>query len=336
MGKKIVKAAKDIRDWKNLTQEEKTQAVADSLYYTVIGSIPFSLMSGSLLTLMDLEDEEDEEAKDKMYERVKFDLLADNVMSQIQSLSYVGLITNMVLNEMRGREFFNNRPQGETIDTFVGFLTGMATASNDWDFLSEKMKKDYFARFKLKGKELEEFNALSEEEKIDYLTKNAVKTGFIPNESDAMEKFKEEYAKQSRFNRMGKEGMDSFLKAFGIDKPMNFYRDVKNFINDEGTLEELVYGEGAGTTVSAPPFSENIPKQFFDAINYKKDNPLFKLYSNYFLEGPEEYYEIYPAKPGGPISSPSKRQNVNQGKEAVGRIRVRRKRPTRTADYDFE
>lgn len=328
MGKKVVKAVKDIQDWKNLTGEEQTQAVADMMYYTLIGSIPFTLMSGSLLTVKDVFDEEDEEARGNMFERISFDLLADNVMSQLQSLSYVGLITNMVLNEMRGREFFNNRPQGETIDSFVGFLSSMVMASSNWDFLSEEMKKDYFARFKLKGKELEEFNALSEEEKIDYLTKNAVKTGFISNESGSMEKFKEEFAKQSRFNRMGKKGMDSFLKATGIDKPMNLYRDVKNYINKNGTLGQLVYGEGAGTVVSAPPFSENIPKQFFDAINYGKDNQLFKYYSNLVSGKPEEYYEIYPSKPGGPISKPVTAPNLDQSKPAAGRIRVKRKRPS--------
>ena len=321
MGKKVVKAAKDIQDWKNLTGKEQTQAVTDMLYYTLVGSIPFTLMSGSLLTLMDVYDEEDEVAKENMFERLGFDIVADNVMSQIQSLSYVGFITNSVLNEMRGREFFNNRPQGETVNSLIGFLSSMAMASSDWDFLSEDMKRDYFAKFKLKGNELEEFNALSEEDKMDYLTQNAVKSGFIPNESGAMDKFKEEFAKQSRFDRMGKKGLDDFLKGVGVDKPANLYRDLKNFINDNGSLIELVYGEGAGTTVSAPPFSENIPKQFMDAIEYKKDNQLFKSFSN------EEYYDIYPAKPGGPISTPVTPTNLNQSKEAVGRIRVRRKKP---------
>ena len=321
MGKKVVKAAKDIQDWKNLTGKEQTQAVTDMLYYTLVGSIPFTLMSGSLLTLMDVYDEEDEVAKENMFERLGFDIVADNVMSQIQSLSYVGFITNSVLNEMRGREFFNNRPQGETVNSLIGFLSSMAMASSDWNFLSEDMKRDYFAKFKLKGNELEEFNALSEEDKMDYLTQNAVKSGFIPNESGAMDKFKEEFAKQSRFDRMGKKGLDDFLKGVGVDKPANLYRDLKNFINDNGSLIELVYGEGAGTTVSAPPFSENIPKQFMDAIEYKKDNQLFKSFSN------EEYYDIYPAKPGGPISTPVTPTNLNQSKEAVGRIRVRRKKP---------
>jgi N-acetylglutamate synthase-like GNAT family acetyltransferase len=335
MGKKVVKAAKDIQDWKNLTKEEKTQAVADSLYYTLIGSIPFSLMSGSLLTLMDVYDEEDEEAKENMLQRVGFDLIADNVMSQIQSLYVLGYATNLVLNEMRGRDYFNERPQGETINSLVDFMSSFAMADSNWDFLTDKMKKDYFNRFKLKGSELDEFNALTEEEKMDYLTSNAVKTGFIDNTEEAIENFKKMYSEQSKFDRMGKTGMDGFLKGFGIDKPMNLYRDIANYIDDNGTLTEILYGEGAGTTVSAPPFSENIPKQFFDAISYKKDNQLFKYYSDFFGE-PEEYYEIYPAKPGGPISSPSKRKNVNQGKEAVGRVRVRRKRPKRTADYDSE
>lgn len=335
MGKKIVKAAKDIRDWKNLTQEEKTQAVADSLYYTVIGSIPFSLMSGSLLTLMDVFDEEDEEAKENMLQRVGFDLIADNVMSNIQSLYYVGFIMNGVLNEMRGRSYFNDRPQGETINSLLTFLASFAMADSDWDFLTEDMKKDYFNRFKLKGSELDEFNALTEEEKMDYLTNNAVKTGFIKNTKEAREEFKKMYSEQSRVNRMGKEGMDAFLMFSGIDKPMNLYKDIVRFMDGSGTFAELIYGEGAGTTVSAKPFSENIPNEFFKAMSYKKDNQLFKYYSD-FLGEPEEYYKIYPAKRGGPISSPARRQNVNQGKEAAGRVRVRRKRPTRGIDTDSE
>jgi hypothetical protein len=236
---------------------------------------------------------------------------------------------------MRGRSYFNDRPQGETINSVLTFLASFAMADSDWDFLTEDMKKDYFNRFKLKGSELDEFNALTEEEKMDYLTNNAVKTGLIDNTEEAIEDFKKMYSEQSRFNRMGKKGMDAFLMFSGVDEPTNLYKDIARFMDGSGTLTELIYGEGAGTTVSAPPFSENIPKQFFDAISYKKDNQLFKYYSDFFGE-PEEYYEIYPAKPGGPISSPSKRQNVNQGKEAVGRVRVRRKRPTRTADYDFE
>jgi hypothetical protein len=326
MGKKIVKSAKDIQDWKNLTKQEKNQAVADMLYYTVVGSIPFSLMSGTLLTVLDVAEEEDEEAKENMFDRITFDLLADNVMSNIQSLYFVGFATNLVLNQMRGREYFNERPQGETINSFTDFVSSLAMASSDWDFLTEEMKKDYFARFKLKGKELEEFNDLPEDEKIDYLRKNAVKTGIISNDKESISKFKEEFSNQSRFNRMGKKGMDGFLKLFGIDKPMNLYRDISNYIDDNGTFEELIYGEGAGTTKEAEPFSKNVPKQFFDAILYKRDNQLFKSYSD-ILGKPEEYYDIYPSKPGGPISNPVSEPDVNQSEKEVQGVMIKRKRP---------
>ena len=326
MGKKIVKSAKDIQDWKNLTKQEKNQAVADMLYYTVVGSIPFSLMSGSLLTALDVFDEEDEEARGNMFDRLSFDLLADNVMSNIQSLYFVGFATNLVLNEMRGREYFNERPQGETINSFAKFVSSFAMASSDWDFLTEEMKKDYFNRFKLKGKELEEFNALPEDEKIDYLRKNAVETGIISNDEESIRKFKEEYSNKWRFNRMGKEGMDSFLKLTGIDKPMNLYRDIANYIDENGTFEELIYGEGAGTTEEAEPFSKNVPKQFFDAISYKRGNQLFKMYSDVLGE-PEEYYDIYPSKPGGPISNPVSEPDVNQSEKEVQGVMIKRKRP---------
>ena len=148
MVKKINKGLIDISDWKNLNNNERGQAVADVIYYTLFAGVPFALVSsGGILAWAKYNEEDDDEANAKK-DRVLFDAFADGIQGNMNTLGLAGKIASMAANTLRDKEFFNNVPLFERMAHTANIFTGLWNVEGDISKLDKQELNDFWKGWK--------------------------------------------------------------------------------------------------------------------------------------------------------------------------------------------
>lgn len=115
--KKTMNAYKALVSRTNLSKEEKAQAIVDLIYYPTFGNFLFNATASGMITgWMGLDDEEDPDARERLY----YDVITDSVIGgNLQGMGPVNLVFGSIYNELKDRRFFNNLPFYKNIRDFA-------------------------------------------------------------------------------------------------------------------------------------------------------------------------------------------------------------------------
>ena len=123
-------AIQSLRNWNNLTNQERSQAVHDAIYWSSFNAGFAAITSGWLATSTSDLDEgvEGLDAK-RIKDKVDYDFLMSTARGYIEGLGAIGYLAESALNVLEDKEFFNSMPVAFEImgKTFkAGFELGEA------------------------------------------------------------------------------------------------------------------------------------------------------------------------------------------------------------------
>jgi hypothetical protein len=294
VGKKAYKAYLDIKDFKNLNNKEKAQAIADMIYYPLAAPVPF-LLSGAIgyaIYQMIFDDEEDE-ISDAEKKRVFYDLIMDSAQSHATALGIPGLIFNFTTNIARDRAKYNQGPTYQRLTDIGIELVSLLKANKTWDDLTINERKTFLKDYvkengPLKGKKIEDiYNDTFLNEKLINELFKAVGAANIKKTVEDVEKVSEaedfsdyyEFATgvQTKRNEENKKFIPYLNDAVKYGKQDEVYefleRTKRSFVDENYTPEEYIPGELQGPKPKArksgfqkpgkfktPSFKPRIPK----------------------------------------------------------------------------
>lgn len=236
MVKKINKGLIDISDWKNLNNNERGQAVADVIYYTLFAGIPFALVSsGGVLAWAKYNEEDDDEANAKK-DRVLFDAFADGIQGNMNTLGLAGKIASMASNTLRDKEFFNNVPLFERMAHTANIFTGLWNVEGDISKLDKQELNDFWKGWEPTEFEMRKMKGMTPTERDQYLKDNpfAVKKFYA--------EVGEEYKKLSSFQKMGAGSKKSLEKVLGTKNFNELVEGVGAYVEGDADFSELLLG----------------------------------------------------------------------------------------------
>jgi hypothetical protein len=277
MGKKAYKAYLDLKDFDNLTNKEKTQAVADLIYYPFVAPVPF-LLAGNLgyaIFQMIFDDEEDE-VSDAERKRVYYDLAMDAAQSQATALGVPGLIFNITMNIARDRAKFNQGPAYQRLTDIGSELVSLLRANRTWEDLSVSERKT-FAK--------------------EYTDKNGPLKG---------KTYKDIYDETIVSDKQ----IDLALKALGLKNIKELFKDISSFSEDGEFWKFLT-----GIETKNNELNKKLIPYFNDAVQYGKKDELYEFIERLKRSLSDENYipEEYVPKEGQKLkkskSSPSSPRN---------------------------
>ena len=236
MVKKINKGLIDISDWKNLNNNERGQAVADVIYYTLFAGVPFALVSsGGILAWAKYNEEDDDEANAKK-DRVLFDAFADGIQGNMNTLGLAGKIASMAANTLRDKEFFNNVPLFERITHTANIFVGLYNVEGDISKLDKQELNDFWKGWEPTEFEMRKMKGMTPTERDQYLKDNpfAVKKFYA--------EVGEEYKKLSSFQKMGAGSKKSLEKVLGTKNFNELVEGVGAYVEGDADFSELLLG----------------------------------------------------------------------------------------------
>ena len=236
MVKKINKGLIDISDWKNLNNNERGQAVADVLYYTIFAGVPFALVSsGGILAWAKYNEDNDDEDKSKK-DRVIFDAFADGIQGNMNTLGLAGKIASMAANTLRDKEFFNNVPLFERMAHTANIFVGLYNTEGDISKLDKAELNDFWKGWEPTEFEMRKMKGMTPTERDQYLKDNpfAVKKFYT--------EVGEEYKKLSSFQKMGAGSKKSLEKVLGTKNFNELVEGVGAYIEGDADFSELLLG----------------------------------------------------------------------------------------------
>ena len=123
-------AIQSLRNWNNLTNKERSQAVHDAIYWSSFNAGFAAITSGWLATsTSDLDEGVEGEERRRVEEKVDYDFLMSTARGYIEGLGAIGYLAESALNVLEDKEFFNSMPVAFEImgKTFkAGFELGEA------------------------------------------------------------------------------------------------------------------------------------------------------------------------------------------------------------------
>ena len=224
--KKAYKGYLNLKDWDSLNNKEKLQSFSDMIYYPLFANVSFLLASGGALAYWQLsDDKEDDEKKkslkEKQKQRVRYDLLMDDLQSSIQMMGIPGRILNGFLNTQRGRALFNEVPLFQTF-------------SKAYDAFTPLMKIDPNLKFSEMTKE--------QQEKIKERYPSSIFSNPIRNQSEK-EAVDKAFQELSAFEKISIKEKEKMFKAFMLTNPINFANNFAEYAKGEMSTSEFVQGK---------------------------------------------------------------------------------------------
>jgi hypothetical protein len=104
-------AIQALRNWKNLTNQERSQAVHDAIYWSSFNAGFAAITSGWLATsTSDLDEGVEGEERRRVEEKVDYDFLMSTARGYVEGLGAIGYLAESALNVLEDKEFFNSMP----------------------------------------------------------------------------------------------------------------------------------------------------------------------------------------------------------------------------------
>ena len=181
MGKKAYKAYLDLKDFENLNNKERAQAIADLIYFPLLAPVPFFFAgnAGAALSRMLFDDEEDETLEEAQKKRIYYDLIADTAQSNATALGFPGLLFNFAMNIARDRAGFNQSPAYQRLTDIGTELVSLLRSNQKWEDLTSSERKRFIKEYEsengsLNGKDVKEIynNTIISEKQINVLLKS--------------------------------------------------------------------------------------------------------------------------------------------------------------------
>lgn len=104
-------AIQALRNWKNLTNQERSQAVHDAIYWSSFNAGFAAITSGWLATsTSDLDEGVEGEDRKRIKDKVDYDFLMSTARGYIEGLGAIGYLAESALNVLEDKELFNSMP----------------------------------------------------------------------------------------------------------------------------------------------------------------------------------------------------------------------------------
>jgi hypothetical protein len=291
MGKKAYKAYLDLKDFENLNNKERAQAIADLIYFPLLAPVPFLLAgnAGAALSRMFFDDEEDETLEDAQKKRIYYDIIADAAQSNATALGLPGLLFNISMNIARDRAGFNQAPSYQRLTDIGTELVSLLRSNQKWEDLNSSERKRFIKEYEsengsLNGKDVKEIynNTIISEKQINILLKSIGAKNIkdliesinkLAEDKDFWSFFFDLETRDEEINKKLDPYFNQALKNKKKDELYEFLSRLQRYFEDEDyKAEEYIPEEGKKTksrgsskpsfpTMKKPRFSKpKIPK----------------------------------------------------------------------------
>ena len=316
--KRIINAKRAFATWDMQSKEQKKQAVWDMIYYPTFGNFIFQSVSTGYISSIIWDD--DDEGDPDVTKRKLHDTAWNTVQSVSQGFGLLGKLPDMLINSLRGQEWFNNIPfYKKMLDVTEGSIEMMEEIMGDakievgdgsfvgsdteWDdimneealkiqFLSLPENKDWF---KENGYESEYDVLIKKKSELPNGGRLSITKSVQKAFSDLWDQRVEEAKGKGLIEKfseyMTPEIEDFFLDKIGEWSKMESGKDFMNWIQD---YPDVYVGKSArmkGSELQKAIGERTVgvkEEDLFGAPSQGKDDKIFNFFSSIFGDG-EEY-----------------------------------------------
>ena len=142
-------AAQKIRQWENLSERERAQAVYNLAYYSVFNYAFATVSSGMLAYQLGMMDHTEDEVT-----RMKYNRMMDTFKANLQGLGFTGLVAENLINIFEGKPFFNDIMSKKFYDDVLNLVAQVHTKKHkdavinikdpDFPTLTEEEQKEMY------------------------------------------------------------------------------------------------------------------------------------------------------------------------------------------------
>jgi hypothetical protein len=197
---------------KAISDDEIAQATVDIIYYSLFGSLAFAAVSsGSIKVLADVFGDSgyDEDDKKRMY----YDLMMDQLNSDLQGYGAMGFFADWALNTLRGDDWKNTIPALKAIKNIQDAAGLTEVIGRDWSNIDDKKRKEFI-------------------KEGDFLNQEGVSNQWSVNEYD---KLKNDWDNQFTWGKMTDAEKQAAVKAIGLGNLRTTYKNFAEAIEGNKT-----------------------------------------------------------------------------------------------------
>ena len=203
---------------KAISDDEIAQATVDIIYYTLFGSLAFAAVSsGSIKVLQDVFGDSgyDEDDKKRMY----YDLVMDQINSDLQGYGAMGFFADWILNTVRGDDWKNTIPALKSIKNIQDAVESLPeVVGRDWSNIDDKKRNEFI-------------------KEGDFLNQEGVSNQWSVNE---YEKLKNDWDNQFLWGRMTDAEKQTAVKAIGGGNLRTTYNNFAEAIEGNKTWSDAI------------------------------------------------------------------------------------------------
>jgi hypothetical protein len=268
IAKKAYKAYLDIKDWKNLDNNEKIQSVSDLIYYPILANVPFIFTGGAGMALYRMlnDDEEDEKLEDAQKKRIYYDIVMDNIQANATAAGGLGIFLNSYLNIARGKEYFNEKPIFARTQDIVKIAIALSLEEKDFSEMPKEQRLKFYEKHIDPNDPLgkREFNNMEEYQEWEDKVYNAAPF----------------------YEKLSEKEIKLLKSASGLKNVFTFAEDISDAINGDKTFAEFM-----GTTEQKRnEANKDLDPYFNQAKKFNKKDLLWNKFSDqeYLIEKIDE------------------------------------------------
>jgi hypothetical protein len=197
---------------KAISDDEIAQATVDIIYYSLFGSLAFAAVSsGSIKVLQDVFGDSgyDEDDKKRMY----YDLMMDQLNSDLQGYGAMGFFADWALNTLRGDDWKNTIPALKSIKNIQDAAGLTEVIGRDWSNIGDKKRNEFM-------------------KEGDFLNQEGVSNQWTVNE---MEKLESDWDNQFTWGKMTDAEKQAAVKAIGLGNLRTTYKNFAEAIEGNKT-----------------------------------------------------------------------------------------------------
>lgn len=197
---------------KAISDDEIAQATVDIVYYSLFGSLAFAAVSSGAIKVLWDSGEYDEDDKKRMY----YDLVMDQINSDLQGYGAMGFFADWALNTLRGDDWKNTIPALKSIKNIQDAAGLTEVIGRDWNTIDQKKRKEFI-------------------KEGDFLNQEGVSNQWSVPE---FEKLENDWDNQFLWSRMTDTEKQAAVKAIGFGNLRTTYNNFAEAIEGNKTWSD--------------------------------------------------------------------------------------------------
>ena len=197
---------------KAISDDEIAQATVDIIYYSLFGSLAFAAVSSGAIKVLWDSGEYDEDDK----KRMNYDLVMDQINSDLQGYGAMGFFADWALNTLRGDDWKNTIPALKSIKNIQDAAGLTEVIGRDWNTIDQKKRKEFI-------------------KEGDFLNQEGVSNQWSVPE---FEKLENDWDNQFIWGRMTDTEKQAAVKAIGLGNLRTTYNNFAEAIEGNKTWSD--------------------------------------------------------------------------------------------------